>query len=64
MPLPGDVVTAGPMHRVPSLQWKTWVRLAFVETTLLLAWSGATFTLNAMPIWVRPVAIGLTLPTS
>jgi site-specific DNA-cytosine methylase len=31
MPLPGDVATAGPMHRVPALQWKTWVRLAFVE---------------------------------
>ncbi|KWH34173.1 DNA methyltransferase [Burkholderia cepacia] len=31
MPLPGDVGAAGPMHRVPSLQWKTWVRLAFVE---------------------------------
>ncbi|HDR9022738.1 TPA: DNA cytosine methyltransferase [Burkholderia vietnamiensis] len=31
MPLPGDIGTAGPMHRVPSLQWKTWVRLAFVE---------------------------------
>nr|WP_232446002.1 DNA cytosine methyltransferase [Burkholderia ubonensis] len=30
MPLPGEVA-AGPMHRVPSLQWKTWVRLAFVE---------------------------------
>lgn len=30
MPLPGDL-SAGPMHRVPSLQWKTWVRLAFVE---------------------------------
>ncbi|MBB1630259.1 DNA cytosine methyltransferase [Cupriavidus sp. UME77] len=30
MPLPGDA-TGGPMHRVPSLQWKTWVRLAFVE---------------------------------
>lgn len=30
MPLPGDLL-AGPMHRVPSLQWKTWVRLAFVE---------------------------------
>lgn len=30
MPLPGDLI-AGPMHRVPSLQWKTWVRLAFVE---------------------------------
>lgn len=30
MPMPGDL-TAGPMHRVPSLQWKTWVRLAFVK---------------------------------
>lgn len=28
--LPGDAA-AGPMHRVPRLQWKTWVRLAFVE---------------------------------
>ncbi|MFF6563575.1 DNA cytosine methyltransferase, partial [Pseudomonas aeruginosa] len=24
MPLPGDIEAAGPMHRVPSLQWKTW----------------------------------------
>lgn len=31
LPLPGDTVAGGPMHRVPSLQWKTWVRLAFVE---------------------------------
>lgn len=30
MPLPGNVA-GGPMHRVPQLQWKTWVRLAFVE---------------------------------
>jgi len=30
MPLPGDSA-AGPMHRVPALMWKTWVRLAFVE---------------------------------
>lgn len=29
-PLPGDPA-AGPMHRMPALQWKTWVRLAFVE---------------------------------
>lgn len=28
MPLPG---IGSPMHRIPSLQWKTWVRLAFVE---------------------------------
>ena len=31
MPLPGDIERGGPMHRIPSLQWKTWVRLAFVE---------------------------------
>ncbi|MDU8545710.1 MULTISPECIES: DNA cytosine methyltransferase [Pseudomonas] len=31
MPTPGDIERAGPMHRVPSLQWKTWVRLALVE---------------------------------
>lgn len=30
MPPPGDE-RAGPMHRIPALQWKTWVRLAFVE---------------------------------
>jgi site-specific DNA-cytosine methylase len=29
LPLPGDP-RAGEMHRVPRLQWKTWVRLAFV----------------------------------
>lgn len=31
MPLPGDIARAGLMHRVPALQWQTWVRLAFVE---------------------------------
>lgn len=30
MALPGDPA-AGPMHRVPALHWKTWVRLAFVQ---------------------------------
>ncbi|MBV8973181.1 MAG: DNA cytosine methyltransferase [Sphingomonadaceae bacterium] len=30
LPLPGDPA-GGAMHRVPSLQWRTWVRLAFVE---------------------------------
>jgi site-specific DNA-cytosine methylase len=30
LPIPGGEL-GGPMHRVPSLQWKTWVRLAFVE---------------------------------
>ncbi len=30
MLMPGDM-RGGPMHRIPALQWKTWVRLAFVE---------------------------------
>lgn len=30
LPLPGDA-GIGPMHRMPALQWKTWVRLAMVE---------------------------------
>ena len=30
MRLPGELA-AGPMHRIPNLSWKTWVRLAFVE---------------------------------
>jgi len=30
-------------------------------TTLLLAWSGETFTLSAQPIWVRDVAVALSL---
>jgi site-specific DNA-cytosine methylase len=30
LPLPGNIDMAGPMHRVPSLQWRTWVRLALV----------------------------------
>ncbi|BAI71500.1 C-5 cytosine-specific DNA methylase [Azospirillum sp. B510] len=30
LPLPGDQL-GGPMHRVPRLQMKTWIRLAFVE---------------------------------
>lgn len=29
-PLPGDM-RAGPMHRMPALQWSTWLRLAFVQ---------------------------------
>lgn len=31
LPAPGDTVLGGPMHRIPHLQWQTWVRLAFVE---------------------------------
>ena len=30
LPLAGDA-RGGVMHRLPSLQWRTWVRLAFVE---------------------------------
>ncbi len=30
LPLPGHPL-GGPMHLLPNLQWKTWVRLAFVE---------------------------------
>ena len=30
LPMPGDL-RGGPMHALPNLQWKTWVRLAFVE---------------------------------
>lgn len=33
-------------------------------TTLLLAESGETFQLSSTPVWVRPVAIALTLPGS
>ncbi len=29
--------------------------------TLLLAWSGESFMLSAVPIWVRPLAIGLAV---
>lgn len=31
LPLAGDTDAGGPMHRLPSLQWRTWLRLAFVE---------------------------------
>lgn len=30
-------------------------------TTLLLAWSGETFALSATPIWVRPIAVALSV---
>ena len=30
LPMPGDL-RGGAMHLLPNLQWKTWVRLAFVE---------------------------------
>lgn len=37
------------------------MRCADMGTTLLLAWSGETFLLSAQPIWVRPMAAGLSL---
>lgn len=30
LPLPGDPAS-GPLHRIPRLQWKTWVRLALIR---------------------------------
>lgn len=30
LPYPGDIESAGWMHRIPKLQWKTWVRLALI----------------------------------
>ena len=30
LPLPGDIEKCGWMHRIPKLQWKTWVRLALI----------------------------------
>ncbi|WP_454261469.1 hypothetical protein [Pseudoxanthomonas mexicana] len=33
-----------------------------IGRTLLLAWTGQTFALGSTPIWVRNVAVALTLP--
>lgn len=30
LPDPGDTVAGGPLHRLPKLQWKTWMRLALI----------------------------------
>jgi hypothetical protein len=30
-------------------------------TTLLLAWAGETFALGSTPIWVRPIAVALSV---
>lgn len=30
MPMPGDVETGGPMHSVPKLSWRNWLRLAMI----------------------------------
>ncbi|CAM5576371.1 hypothetical protein MAUB1S_09691 [Mycolicibacterium aubagnense] len=57
LPLPGDL-RAGPMHRMPALQWKTWVRLAFVEAgsdwrslNKLAVENGALRDFGIMPEW-------------
>lgn len=31
LPLPDDLVHGGIMHKLPRLQWKTWVRLALIK---------------------------------
>ncbi|MEK5166021.1 DNA cytosine methyltransferase [Paenibacillus sp. FSL R5-0527] len=30
LPAPGDTVAGGPLHRLPKLRWKTWLRLALI----------------------------------
>lgn len=30
LPVPGDTVAGGPLHKLPRLQWKTWMRLALI----------------------------------
>lgn len=30
LPMPGDTAAAGPMHSIPDLHWKNWVRLALI----------------------------------
>ncbi|RUT48787.1 DNA cytosine methyltransferase [Paenibacillus anaericanus] len=31
LPMPGDIEAGGPLHRLPNLQWKTWVRLGLIK---------------------------------
>ncbi|MEK3882401.1 DNA cytosine methyltransferase [Paenibacillus sp. PL2-23] len=30
LPIPGDIAAGGPLHKLPRLQWKTWMRLALI----------------------------------
>lgn len=30
LPVPGDTEAGGPLHRLPRLEWKTWLRLALI----------------------------------
>lgn len=32
LPFPGDTLRGGPLHRLPRLQWKTWMRLALIPS--------------------------------
>ncbi|MFC5528419.1 DNA cytosine methyltransferase [Cohnella yongneupensis] len=31
LPLPGNTEDGGPQHKLPQLQWKTWIRLALIK---------------------------------
>ena len=35
--------------------------VSMMAETLLLAWTGETFVLGSTPIWVRPVAVALSV---
>lgn len=69
LPLPGDE-RAGVMHRVPSLQWKTWVRLAFVEAgkdwrslnTLRIGDDGNLLDFGIAPDWQAPMPVANVAP--
>ncbi|AFM01497.1 hypothetical protein Desde_3206 [Desulfitobacterium dehalogenans ATCC 51507] len=45
LPVPGDTVAGGWMHRMMNLQWKTWVRLALIRE------GGDWRDLNALDWW-------------
>jgi site-specific DNA-cytosine methylase len=30
LPMPGDIEKGGPLHKLPNLEWKTWMRLALI----------------------------------
>ena len=65
LPLPGDIAAAGPMHRIPSLQWRTWVRLAFVEAgkdwrslnRLRVGEDGTLLDFAIAPTWRGPLGV-------
>lgn len=56
LPAPGDTTAAGAMHRLPQLQWKTWVRLALIpagKDWRALNSSGFANTYRIVP-WGKP----------